>query len=202
MRPLVVCLPGFLGDVRVFHPFQRLAHARYEVRLQELDDPPPDRPAHVLTGSFGGLVAAGWPAHTLRSLAMVGTLPHPSLVPASVRLQSRLLQRLPTAVLEPLYRRHSARSLAADGVDLQTRGLDARTLRRRLRFVMQHDFVFPDVPTLFVMGATDPQAPTSGQVLRFQPHAEVAHVPGGHRPYASHPGPLLTELERWWRSLG
>jgi hypothetical protein len=202
MRPHIVCLPGFLGDVRVFEPFRRLAHDRYEVHLMGLDEAPPPVHAHYLTGSFGGLVAAGLPPQRIRSLAMVGTLPDARLIPRAVRVQSRVLRRLPSPLLEPLYLHHSRRSLAADGVELDSRGLDAETLRRRLRFVLEHAFVFPDVPTLFLMGATDAQAPTSGQVLHHQPRAEVGHVPGGHRPYASHPGPLLTELERWWRSLG
>ena len=205
-----MCLPGFLGDRRVFEPLAVLAHARFEVVTLDLPPGSPREAAlalpavdgHYLTGSFGGLVASCLPPSRLRSLALVATLPAASLIPRSVRLQSRLLRRLPAPALEALYRRHSARSLEQDGVDLESEGLDAVTLRARLRGVLEHDFVFPSVPLLWVLGATDPQAPNSGDVLRHQPLAEVCHVPGGHRPYASHPGPLLTELERWWSSLG
>jgi pimeloyl-ACP methyl ester carboxylesterase len=210
VRPTLVCLPGFLGDRRVFEPFAELARARFEVVTLDLPAGSPHEAAlalpavdgHYLTGSFGGLVASCLPPDRLRSLAMVATLPAASLIPRSVRLQSRLLGRLPAPLLEPLYRRHSARSLEQDGVRLHSEGLDAATLRSRLKGVLEHDFVFPSVPLLWVLGATDPQAPSSGEVLRHQPRAEVCHVPGGHRPYGSHPGPLLTELERWWSSLG
>lgn len=203
MADRIVCLPGFLGDARVFEPFRRLASSRYEVLLLDLPLRGLPPRAHVLTGSYGGLVAAKLDPGRIRSLAMVGTLPSASLIPSSVRLQRRILGQLPERLVEGLYRRHSRRSLALDGVpDLRGEGLAARVLLERLDEVLQHSFVFPDVPTLWVLGATDPQAPTSAQVLEHQPHAEVCHVPGGHRPYASHPGPLLTELERWWSSVG
>lgn len=58
----------------------------------------------------------------------------------------------------------------------------------------------PPCPTLWILGATDPEAPwTKDEVLAHCPAVEVTHVPGGHRPWASHPGPLLARLEAFWR---
>ena len=183
-------------------PSCEIARSRYELSVLDLplSGPPPE--GHYLCGSYGGLVAAELPVDRLRSLALVGTLPGADLIPSSLRFQASLLRLLPNPLVERLYLRHSRRSLADDGAELQSSGLDAVTLRARLDRVLDHPFVFPPVPTLWVLGATDPQACTAGEILARQPHAEVCHVPGGHRPYASHPGPLLTELERWWASVG
>ena len=109
---------------------------------------------------------------------------------------------LPSPVVQALYRRHIRRGWAADGLDLEPGSLSTGALLARLDEVLQHPFAFPDVPTLWLLGATDAQAPTPAQVLAHQPHAQVVHVPGGHRPFATHPGPLFTELERWWASVG
>jgi len=201
-RERIVCLPGFLGDARVFEPFARIARSRYEVIALDLPLSGPAPEGHYLCGSYGGLVAAELAVERLRSLALVATLPGADLLPSSFRFQAALVRHLPGPLVERLYRNHSRRSLAADGADLQSRGLDATTLRTRLDRILHHRFVFPPVPTLWILGATDPQAPTAAEVLARQPHAEVCHVPGGHRPYASHSGPLLTELERWWACVG
>lgn len=211
----VLCLPGLLGAACVFEPFAALASARRIVRAWELPPGSPreaaallaerlDEPHHLVTGSFGGLVARCLPPASIASLACVATLPDVSLTPPSVRARVRALEWLPAPAVERLYRRHSRRSLALDGVPSEliqkTSGLDAATLRGRLRGVLDWDLPEPPrVPTLWVLGASDAEAPWSvAEVLAHRPDVEVTHVPGGHRPYSSHPGPLLTRLERFW----
>ena len=211
----LLCLPGLLGDACVFEPFAPLAAARRTVRAWDLPPGDPraaaariasrlDRPHHLLTGSYGGLVARCLPPGKLASIACVATLPALDLTPPGIARRTRVLRWMPDRVVELLYRRHSHRSLALDGVPpelvARTRGLDAATLRERLDGVLAWELPpAPEVPTLWVLGATDPEAPWSvDEVLARRPEVEVCHVPGGHRPYASHPGPLLTRLERFW----
>ena len=211
----LLCLPGLLGDACVFEPFAIAASARRIVRAWDLPTGSPaeaanalsarlQQPHHVLTGSFGGLVARCLPPERLASLACVATLPDQDLVPESIRRRIAALDRLPDVLVEALYRRHSRRSLGLDGVPSvlidRTRGLDATTLRARLHGVLDWQLPPPpEVPTLWILGATDPQAAWSvDDVLARRPDVEVTHVPGGHRPYASHPGPLLTRLEQFW----
>lgn len=212
----MVCLPGFLGDARIFEPLGPLLAARRGAMAFDLPPGGPaeaaaalapaleavGRPVHLLTGSFGGLVARSLPPALLASLAMVATLPDPALIPPGVRAQAALLTLAPAPLIPAIYRRHLRRALAADGVPrdlalrLVARGLDKATLLGRLRGVLRWETgPLPPCPILWVRGATDPQAPP---VEALPDVAEVTHVPGGHRPYASHPGPLFTRLERFW----
>ncbi|MCP4806825.1 MAG: alpha/beta hydrolase [Proteobacteria bacterium] len=209
---MIVCLPGLLGDRRIFEPFRAVAWTRHDLHLLDLPPGAPREAAaalelppgrhHLLTGSYGGLVARCLPPERIASIACVATLPHPSLCPPGIRRTTRLLRHTPAPLVEALYRRHQRRSLALDGVpdELTLRSLDKRTLVQRLDGVLAWDLPPPPlVPTLWLLGATDPQAAWSvADVLAHRPDVEVAHVPGGHRPYASHPGPLLTRLERFW----
>ncbi len=215
----VLCLPGLLGDARVFRPFVALAARSREVIALDLPSGAPALAArslklppgrfHVVTGSYGGLVARCLPPERMASLACVATLPGRSLCPRSVELQSRLLARLPAGLVEGIYARRLERVLAADGVPAELaegmliRGLSAEDLVARLRGVLDWDLpAQPSVPTLWILGATDPSARwTTEEVLRHQPGVQVTHVPGGHRPYASHPGPLLTRLQGFWSEL-
>lgn len=161
---------------------------------------------HLLTGSFGGLVARCLPPERLRSWVTVATLPDRDLMPRGVKLQARLLRAMPGPLLEELYRRRLRRSLAQDGLPpdlvmrMSARGLDAETLRGRLRGVMDWDLgPLPPCPTTWVLGDTDPQARwTVAEVLARCPGVTVSHVSGGHRPYASHPAPLAALLDELW----
>ena len=117
---------------------------------------------------------------------------------------------MPAPLVEALYRRHTRRALALDGAPaalvelLADRGLDAATLRGRLDGILAWDLPpWPRIPMLWLAGATDPQIDwTPAEALAALPEGTVyAHVPGGHRPYASHPGPLADRLEGWWRGL-
>lgn len=209
---LIVCLPGLLGDHRVFEPF--LTRARQHVEAVALDLPPgsprqaaaalqlPPGRHHFVTGSFGGLVAWCLDPARIASIACVSTLPDISMCPGRIRRQTALLRALPAPLVEAMYRRHQQRSLDEDGVppQLHLRSLDKETLVGRLQGVLDWDLPPPpDVPTLWLLGATDTQSrQTPVEVLRHRPDAQVARIPGGHRPYASHPGPMLTRLRRFW----
>lgn len=212
---LIVCLPGLLGDRRIFDPFVRVVAPSFEIVALDLPPGSPRQAAralelppgrhHVLTGSFGGLVARCLPAERMASLACVATLPDIDLCPPGIRRRAQLLRLLPRRAVEALYARHTRRQAALDGVppQVQLDPLDRDTLVDRLDGVLDWDLPPPPtVPTLWILGATDQQARWStAEVLERRPDVEVAHVPGGHRPYASHPGPLFTRLRAFWHGL-
>lgn len=216
-----LCLPGFLGDARVFEPIGPLLAARRSTYALDLPPGPPRAAAaaldraldalgldavHLLTGSYGGLVARCLRPGRLRSWVTVATLPDRDLMHPGVRLQARLLRALPAPLVEASYRRHLRRELPRDGVPadlamrMSARGLDAALLRARLQGVLDWDLgPLPPCPTTWVLGDTDPQARwTVAEVLARCPDVTVSHVSGGHRPYASHPAPLAALLEPLW----
>lgn len=218
-----MCLPGFLGDGRIFEPLAAVVAGRREVIAFDLPFGAPRRaakalapaletlaPFHLLTGSYGGLIARCLPPRLLRSWATVGTLPARALVPPAVERRSRAMTLVPAPLLERVYRRHLRRSLARDGVPedlalrLAARGLSKRELTTRALGVLDWDLdPLPPCPTLWILGAADPEAPWSpAQVLESCPKVTVTHVPGGHQPFATHPGPLLTRMEAFWDELG
>ena len=217
LRP-VLCVPGFLGDARVFAPFAEALGGRHVVALDLGPGDHDELVARVqgwvdrlepelVTGSFGGLLARG--VRGMASWATVGTLPSRAWLSGGVVAQRRLLQRLPGAVVSGMYRRHTLTSARADGLPdalaraLAARGLDKATLVERLRIIETWPFdERPDVPTLWLAGATDPQVRwTRDQALEaLGTGVTCAVVPGSHRPHASHPGPMVTRLEGFWRS--
>ena len=224
-RRRALLLPGLVGDAREMSPLAATLAARRPVILCDLPPGGPraaaalltrrlkdaalleDGPFDAVTGSFGGLVAACLPPGLLHTLAVIATLPSPALIPAAARRKTALLAAAPAPIVAWLYRRHQRAVLARDGLpealitDLTTGpGLTKDTLIGRLRGVLEWEVDPPPaVPTLWILGATDPETPWSAEeVLRHRPEVEVTHVPGGHRPYASHPGPLTTRLEGFW----
>lgn len=218
----VLGLPGFRGDARELLALAERVASRRPVLLVDLPPGAPDEaaaqlrgvlepaleaPADVVTGSFGGLVARSLPPAMLRSLAAVATLPGPDLIPRAVVLRARVLALAPAVLVEAAYTRHLRRALSQDGVPPELaealcgrRALDKATLLGRLQGVLAwRTGPPPGCPTLWVRGATDAEAPwTPAEVLARWPGVQTTQVPGGHRPYASHPGPLLTALERFW----
>ncbi|MBK9370733.1 MAG: alpha/beta hydrolase [Deltaproteobacteria bacterium] len=224
-RRRALLLPGLFGDAREMSPLVEALAARRPVLACDLPPGGPraaaaalltrlrgadllsDGPFDAVTGSFGGLVAACLPPELLRTLAVIATLPSPALISDAARRKTALLGAAPAPVVEWLYRRHHRAVLARDGLPeaLITEltagpGLSKETLLGRLRGVIHWEVNTPPaVPTLWILGATDPETPWSvEEVLRHRPEVEVTHVPGGHRPYASHPGPLTTRLEGFW----
>ncbi|HCH63865.1 MAG: hypothetical protein CL927_02865 [Deltaproteobacteria bacterium] len=221
VAPVVVCLPGIRGDARIFEPLTAVTGGRSFVAL---DLPPgapalaaarlvphlPSGPLHLVTGSFGGLVARFLPQARIASLACIGTLPSPDhLDPAMVR-RARLLLPLPDRALERLYARHSRRSLQHEGLPdalihrLVSRPIPAAVLRARLRSVLSgyHGQV-PPVPVAWIHGVRDVQAHWSPSELRQAVgNVHLMEVPGGHFPHATHPTPLWSSLERgWWSTI-
>ncbi len=214
----VVCLPGIRGDATVFSRLEATAPAVTWVPL----DLPPGAPAlaasrlwphlpsgrfHVLTGSYGGLVARFLPTERVASLACVGTLPSPVHLRLSMVRRARVLLRLPDALLETFYARHTRSSLRAEGLPeslveaLLRRPVEAAVLRGRLRGVLSgHHGECPDVPTAVVQGALDGQVGWSDEdIRRVQPHAAILQVEGGHFPHASHPEAFWDVLcAEWW----
>lgn len=211
----VVCIPGIRGDGGIFRAFEALVESR-EVRACDLPPGPPGLAAsrlrdlpqrfHVLTGSYGGLVARHLSPERVASLACIATLPHPRHLQPSMARQARWICALPDSVLGPLYSRHSRRSMLADGVpdqlvrDIQGRPLPPTILRARLRAVFAGHHGEPaGLPTMWLQGDRDPQVVwTDTDVHAVCPGAEVCTVPGGHFPHASHPAELHDLLEPWW----
>ncbi|MFT5586669.1 MAG: pimeloyl-ACP methyl ester carboxylesterase [Cognaticolwellia sp.] len=221
--PPVLCLPGILGDALIFEPLAELLSSRRRVYLADLPPGDPWRaaaliarrveatgPFHVLTGSFGGLVCHKLPAHLVLSGAHVATLPSLEQRSSTQVLKGKILRKLPAAVVEPLYARHLRDTLNEEGVpaDLVERILarprSKDELIDRLRCLLDDEFPErpEERPTLWVLGESDEQAPwSSPEVHAHHSNAQVARLPGGHRPYATEPGPLLTRLEEFWSQV-
>ncbi len=217
----MVCLPGIRGDARIFTPLTALHPAVSWVLL----DLPPGGPAlaaarlrsvlpagrfHLLTGSFGGLVARFLPAPRIASIACIGTLPSKAFLQPRMIRQAQLLMTLPDRLLGPLYERHARRSLTAAGLPLAPvaqlldRPIDPPVLRGRLRSVLAgHHGRVPALPVAWIHGTDDPQITWSrADLQRAVPHAQVFEVPGGHFPHATHPGDLWTSLHHgWWSQI-
>lgn len=221
--PPVLCLPGILGDALVFEPLAELLSSRRKVYLADLPPGDPWRaaaiiarrleatgPFHVVTGSFGGLVCHKLPAHLVLSGAHVATLPSLEHRDSQQLLKAKVLRKLPAALVEPLYARHLRDSLNKEGLET---GLIERLLGRernkdeligRLQCLLDDEFPErpEERPTLWLLGQDDPQAPWSTQDIQaHHASAQVAHIPGGHRPYATQPGPLLARLETFWAQV-
>jgi pimeloyl-ACP methyl ester carboxylesterase len=215
----VVFLPGLHGRSAVFDPLRDVVHlgdawnawdlppggprdaaAALAPRLERLG------PAHLVTGSYGGLIALQLPPEKIRSLVMVGTCPHPGLLPPHVSRQVALLGALPSFLVRSLYRAHLGRSLRGDGVPPATRQriLDqcpgVGTLLERLDGALQDQGANQAPPNLlWVRGTGDALCPwDDGEVVSAWPGANVQSVPGGHRPWASHPQAFAAILHAFW----
>jgi hypothetical protein len=211
----VIFLPGFLGDARELGDFA--AHAGRPVIALDLPRGGPETqaralrpelarigPAHLLTGSYGGLVAR-WLGSEAVSWATVATAPDPAALAGGVRRMRRLVAALPGPIARIVYGARLRRRLSEDGLPdalaeaLVARGLDRAAVLERLDGILGPLPPLPDVPTLWVVGDRDPEAPWSDSEIRAAcPRAEVARVPGGHRPYATHPAPLAEALAGFW----
>lgn len=214
----VVCLPGIRGDARIFEPLVELVGDT--ARLVPLDLPSgapalaaarlvprlPAGPVHLLTGSYGGLVARWLPRARVASVACVGTLPSPAWLTAGAAWRARLLMGLPDALLARLYQRHGLRSLTAAGVPERVvaavvgRAVPATVLRARLRGVLSgHHGTVPDLPMAWIHGRSDAQVTWSpDDVRRLHPGSVVFEVDGDHFPHASDPAALWSTLCAAW----
>ena len=218
----VVFLPGLQGQAAVFGPLRdvvqlgtawnawdlppgdpREAAAALAPRLERLG------PAHLVTGSYGGLIALQLPPEGIRSLVMVGTCPNPRLLPPHVSRQVALLRALPSFLVGSLYRRHLGRSLQGDGVPQETQQVvlghrpGVGTLLGRLDGALQEQEAVP-VPgrLLWLRGTEDALCPwDDGEVISAWPGAQVQSVPGGHRPWASHPQAFAAILQAFWSQV-
>jgi len=216
----VICLPGLLGDARVFDPLIEALQGEREIT--GLDLPPGsfsnaaavstaklqahwDKPVDLVTGSFGGLVALSLPKACVRSIATVGTMPDKRFFPTAMAQLLRGLRPMPSSWVEHLYRQHLTRSLEQDGVPADIRSaLAQRTIRKqvlidRLTSIRQENPRGLDVPLLWLTGTEDGQTRWSpSEVLAAYPRAIIDSVPGAHRPYASHPEHLADRLRQFW----
>ncbi len=216
----VVCLPGLLGDARVFEPLFDVLESEREIT--GIDLPPGsfsdaaavisaklserwDQPVDLVTGSFGGLVALSLPRANVRSIATVGTMPNNRFFPTAMARMLRGIQSMPSSWVERLYRQHLARSLERDGVPANIRtAIAQRTIRKRvlidrLRSIQRENPAGLDVPLLWLTGSEDGQTRwSSSEVLAAYPQAIIDSVPGAHRPYASHPEHLADRLRQFW----
>lgn len=219
----VLCIPGVLGDAMVFEALAAQLSPNRRVFLADLPEGDPWRaaavmarrleatgPFHVLTGSYGGLVCHKLPDHLVVSGAHVATLPSLEARDPVQLLKGRLLRKLPARVVEPLYAKHLQDSLSAEGLEpaliarLLSRTRPKAELIGRLQCLLDDEFPErpEDRPTLWILGDDDDQADwTSAEIQAHHPQAQVAHVPGGHRPYATHPEPMLARLQDFWTQV-
>jgi hypothetical protein len=215
----VVGVPGLLGDGRVFGPLAALLERRpgrfpdlpmvdFEEMVNWLQEEVDglDRPPHLITGSFGGLVGLALREGSIASISMVATLPSPDLLPRGIRRQADWIRWLPAPLMERAYRRHLAGALREEGLPstlagaLASRGLSKATLVLRLDAVQSWSPpIRPPAPIHWIRGESDSQAPWSDEeVQQALNPARISTVPGSHRPYASDPSALLEQLEAWW----
>jgi pimeloyl-ACP methyl ester carboxylesterase len=215
----VVCLPGLQGHAAVFDPLRDVLQIGSAWNAWDLPPGAPSEaaaplaerlerlgPAHLVTGSYGGLIAVHLPPGVVRSLVMVGTCPHPRVLPAHVARQVALMKAIPGALVAGLYRFHLARSLRGDGVpgDTRRRVLAHRPgvpdlLERMDAALQEQEATHVHQKLLWVRGASDALCPwDDGEVLSSWPGAQVRSVPGGHRPWASHPQAFAAILQAFW----
>ncbi len=163
-----------------------------------------DRPADWLTGSYGGLVLRTLPSSCIRTAAVVASLPRPEFIRRRTRWQARTLSALPPAVIEVAYRAHLRRSLLADGLGaplvarITRRGLPAEVLLGRLEGVLRWEVAAaPHQRFTTVLGDADPMAPWGDEAVG----GPLLRVPGGHRPWLSHPQALIAALAPLWEDV-
>lgn len=211
MSPLpVVALPGIRGHRRIFEPLQRIwTEGR---PLYPLDLPPggpalaahrlrlPAPRVHLLTGSYGGLVARCLPRHRVASLTCVGTLPHPRFLDPAMIRRARVFSALPAPLLSAVYTWHGRRSYTREGLSADlVRAVEPTVLRGRLHAVTtgQHAPLSPTMPALWIHGKADAQ-------VRWTPSdladlgIKLKTIPGGHFCHASHPAELLAAVRPHW----
>jgi len=219
----VVLLPGIEGDSRTFCRQTALAEGLplYSVDLPALDRIAaaagalapllPSGPLLLVGASFGGLVARelvssveGRPV----TLAALGALPAPHLRPAGLARRARLVSVTPEAVFERLYRRRIGARLRGEAVPLEAAATHLRhlptrdALAARLRAVVAWRApASPPARAWWFRGQTDTEAPWSlAQAAAALPGVAVETLPGGHRPWLTHPGPLHAMVHALWRN--
>lgn len=170
--------------------------ARLRDIAEELADVLPSSPVDIVGASFGGLVAMALPAHRVRSLTTIGTLPWRTDAADRCRNAARILTFTPERVYGELYRPRVRRSLAEDGADdavLNAVSLPPRdVLVARLRAIASFDLPpLPAFPTTFLWGATDRWVTWTTGALAARGMEGIV-VPGGHRPHLSHPSEVAT----------
>ena len=220
----VVLLPGIEGDSRTFC---RQARLSTRVPLWAADLPAtgrlatdaavlrrllPPGPLLLVGCSYGGLVGlhlASEPSDGGRALVGVGALPHPRHRPMLLPWAARGLQMLPDATVRRRYRRRITRALEEEGVGLESQAAHLQALpapeahRKRLDAVCAwRGGPQPRGDLWWLRGQVDREAPwTLADARRALPTADVETIPGGHRPWLTHPGPLGDLIEQVWRNV-
>lgn len=219
----VVLLPGVDTDSRTFCRQAPLADAAPTLALDVPDGGDldtvvartlallPDRPAMLVGASYGGLVARAVAERApgrVSTLVTIGTLPDPSLRPVGVVMQAALIARLPDRSFDRWYRSRITARLEEEGVPPEAQATHLRgnvgrdRLVARLRVVAAWEEAgVPRVPTWWWRGQVEREAPwTLDDAQQALPHAQVETVPGGHRPWLSHPGALHERLLQVWQN--
>ncbi len=219
----VVLLPGIEGDSRTFCRQAALAEGLplYAVDLPALDGIAaaaqalapllPTGPLLLVGASFGGLVARELAASVDArpvTLAALGALPAPHLRPEGLERRLRLVSLAPEAVFERLYRRRIGARLRAEAAPPEAAAIHLRhlptrdALAARLRGVVAwRRPAPPPARAWWFRGQTDVEAPWSlAQAAAALPGVAVETLPGGHRPWLTHPGPLHAMVHALWRN--
>ncbi len=220
----VVCLPGLQGHGAVFDPLARALESDFTVVCLNLPPGGPEGaarvleaiilertqgPLHVVTGSYGGLLGLHLNLEAIRSLTLVGTCPTPQSLPWRFEVGARVATAVPRVLQGPLYRKHLRRSLRQDEVPgevasrILAKAPTPTVLMGRVRGAREErGKISGGVPLMWVQGEQDVQVSWDEALIHEHwPHAVVATVPGGHRPYASHPKELARALRRFWENV-
>ena len=220
-RTPVVCLPGLQGLGAVFEPLEEALGREFSILAIDLPPGDPDHEAlrldqhlatqvserfHLVTGSYGGLVALRMDLSRARTLTLIGTSPCPKLIARAFGVKAALARVLPASLQGILYRQHLSRSLAQDGVPaplaarVVSQAPSAEILNARLANARLPRRQPPaELPLLWVSGAQDPHTPwPAAYIKEFWPQAQCQKVNGAHRPYASHAADLAPVLKAFW----
>lgn len=219
----VVLLPGIEGFSQTFcrqAPLARVvplyaldlpALARLDHAAAALEPLLPSGPLLLVGASFGGLVARQLVAR-LRgrpvTLATLGALPGPEHRPAGFARQARMVSFAPQDLFRRLYRRRIAVRLQTEGVSLEAAAIHLRHLPEKAALVARLHAVAAwarpvpvAVPAWWFRGQTDDEAPWNlADAAAALPGVSVETIPGGHRPWLTHPGPLHALVQALWRN--
>ena len=215
----LLLLPGIAGDGRTFLMQRALArqlpalaldlptgHRTVAGMAAALLAAAPAGPLLIFGLSLGGLV--GWAMarqapDRITGLITLGTLPSPACCPPGLARGQAWLQRLPEPLFARLYRRRIAARLRAEGVAVALRGplltcLPRRdVLAERLGAVRAFSAPPPPVPTLWLRGQADTEAPWGSAEVAAHLGVDFAVVPGGHRAHITHPQALHAVVHRF-----
>jgi pimeloyl-ACP methyl ester carboxylesterase len=168
----------------------------------------PAGPFLVFGASLGGLL--GWALSErlpVLGLVTLGSLPARRFLPVGVERAPERLERLPRPLFRLVYRLRIRGRLLEEGLsgalveELLADLPERDALVARLRAIRAWGLPpAPACPALWLRPQHDREAPWSvAEAAEALPGLGAETVPGGHRAWLTHPGPLVDLLEHFFR---